>query len=166
MLHGCFSKNLCVCACVLELCIVARVISVVCMSTVVDKYPVSKRTSYLFLTNAAHVWWRGCPWYAMASVWLAYTSVRLRRCFPRRPEDVYMDYVAIGLYITQGAYHWRRIMNVSVGYHSLIASTFVIDAILYRRRCDLLTYESRVDVYEASVHMVASMGHHLIAWRL
>ena len=161
MLRGCFfSKKRCMYA-----FIVASFISVACMPQV-GQYPVSKRTSYLFLTNAAHVWLRGSPWYAVVSVWLTYTSVRLRRCFPRRPEDVYMDYVAIGLYITQGAYHWCRLKNESLVYHGLIASAFVLCALLYRRRCNLLTYEARVDVYEASVHMVASMGHHLIAWRL
>ena len=120
------------------------------------------------MTNAVHLFWRGRLCYAVASAWLTYTSVRLRHCFPRKPLDVNIDYLAVALFMVQGAHHWCRMTatDISPWYHLRIASTLGTCFLLYCFRCVRSTYEPLVDAYEAGVHVMASIGHHLIAWRL
>lgn len=134
-----------------------------------SQYSLSRWTSYLFITNAMHVLWRGQFCYAIASVLLTYTSVQLRRCFPRRTLDLKLDYLAVALFIAYGAKHWHRtsvVTDAGLGYHLIVGSTVGICALLRQYRCNLSVYKPLVDVYEAAIHLVACTGHHLIAWRI
>lgn len=133
-----------------------------------SQHSMSRMTSYLFITNAIHLWWRRQFCYAMVSVLLTYTSLRLRRHFPCRTFDLNVDYLVVALFISHGAWQWLRIAvtDVNPGYHLIVVSTFVFCILLHEVRRKKLVYEPLVDVYEAIIHMVASTGHHLIAWKI
>lgn len=128
-------------------------------------YPLSKYTSWLFLLNATHVWWRGKFFYGVTSLGITYTSVRLRQSYPSRTLDLYIDYIAICFFMFQGWVHWCT-LTIGIGFHVLIASTVIMCAFLYKCRREKPDDNPLVDRLEAAVHVVASFGHHLIAWGL
>ena len=133
-----------------------------------SQHSISRMTSYLFITNAIHLWWRRHFCYATVAVLLTYTSLRLRRHFPCRTVDLNVDYFAVAVFILCGAWQWLQMVvtDVDVGYHFIVVSTFVFCTLLHEVRRKKLAYEPLVDVYEATIHVVASTGHHLIAWKL
>ena len=128
----------------------------------------SRMTSYLFITNAIHLWRRRKFCYAMVSVLLTYTCLRLRRHFPCRTFDLNIDYLVVAIFIAHGAWQWLRIAvtDVDPRYQLVVVSTFVFCTLLHEVRRKKLVYEPLVDVYEAIIHMVASTGHHLVAWKI
>ena len=124
-------------------------------------------TSVIFLTNAVTAFWAGHWLYAILFTTLFKTSI-LWRLYPSTATFV-LDKIAVNAMVGYGGYLlYQRLPELNLVWIVAIVSTFAVTVYLfyYGYMTNTYCYDKKKTIaanYHSLLHLISSLGHHLIA---